>query len=98
MLKHKILGQETKSVKYHGTVKFIIFECNTCGEHFSKMESYCKKQFKTHKNACCFCSARCRNIYINNLKKVNSNMATSQNTIHKKKFSFFTWLGEAFKE
>jgi len=33
------------------------------------MESYAKKQFKIHKNACCFCSPDCRNNYFQRLRK-----------------------------
>ena|SRR3990167_7469310 len=69
MLTQKILGSEYKKIKYHGLVKFLIFECNNCRKSFSKMESYSKKQLKIHKNACCFCSADCRNDYFNQKTK-----------------------------
>src|SRR3990172_11367523 len=94
MLTQKIIGTEYKKVKYHGQIKFLIFECNNCRKHFSKMESYCKKQLKIHPHACCFCSPDCRNRYFN--KKTAVSKKRIQKTIsvnsHKKGSSFFGWL------
>lgn len=78
MLTQKIIGSEYKKVKYHGMVKFLIFKCNNCRKKFSKMESYSKKQLKIHKNACCFCSASCRNNYFNNKSPQKSKASSKQ--------------------
>lgn len=60
MLKQIIVGTEYHPVKFHGKVKHLVFECNTCGKRFLKLESYVKKQMKKRTNVCCFCSADCR--------------------------------------
>lgn len=65
MLKHIIVGSEYHPVKFHGKVKHLIFECNTCSKRFMKLESYVKKQMKKRQNVCCFCSAECRVKYAN---------------------------------
>jgi hypothetical protein len=64
MARQIILGTEERPVKYHGMVKFVVFECNNCHNNFSKQESYFRKQLKTRESACCFCSAKCRTSYI----------------------------------
>lgn len=64
MLKQIIVGSEDKKIKFHGYIKYIIFECNKCHKHFSKQESYYKKQLKNRKGACCFCSPRCRSRFL----------------------------------
>lgn len=63
MPKQIVIGTEDRPIKYHGQVKFVVFECNNCHKHFAKQESYFRKQLKTRENACCFCSAGCRTTY-----------------------------------
>lgn len=64
MLTQIIRGETELPVKYHGKVKFIIFECNNCHKEFNKPVSYYRKQLKTRENACCFCSPECRTAYL----------------------------------
>ncbi len=59
MPKQIIKATKLVPVKYHGKVKYLVFECNYCHREFVKPESYYKKQLKTRKNACCFCSPQC---------------------------------------
>lgn len=96
MLTQKIIGTEYKKVKYHGQVKYLIFECNNCGKQFSKMESYSKKQLKIHEHACCFCSPDCRNYYFNKklIKKQAPVASSSEPDSDKKNTSFFGWLNK----
>ena len=96
MLNQKIIGTEYKKVKYHVQVKFIIFECNNCRKHFSKMESYCRKQLKIHKNACCFCTPNCRNEYFNNSLKerIQNEVIKPSGNSNNNKSSFFGWLNK----
>ncbi|OGG03660.1 hypothetical protein A2W14_04055 [Candidatus Gottesmanbacteria bacterium RBG_16_37_8] len=91
MLTQKIIGTQYKKVKYHGQVKFLIFECNNCHKHFSKMESYSKKQLKIHKHACCFCSPKCRDAYF---RKQNKQKSKSRGNSHKKDSSLFGWINK----
>lgn len=58
-----ITGEKMLPIKYHGLVKHLIFECNNCHKQFLKSESYYRKQSKTRKHACCFCSPKCRSTY-----------------------------------
>src|SRR3989338_35395 len=113
MLTQKIIGTEYKKVKYHGSVKFLIFECNFCSKRFSKMESYCRKQLKIHKNACCFCSPLCRNKYFlpefgarsksaskdYNGSRLKSSSTQRRGTVPKtaKDESFFGWFNRLFE-
>lgn len=109
MLTQKIIGTEYKTVKYHGNVKFLIFECNNCSKQFSKMESYSKKQLKIHKNACCFCSPNCRNIYFNQklMQKLEMQNKTEPPSSppplrepeakKKESTSFFGWLNKVLE-
>jgi len=97
MLTQKIIGTEYKKVKYHGQIKYLIFECNNCGKQFSKMESYAKKQLRIHKHACCFCSPDCRNKFFNK-KIAGKNMPGQKkyrirSSQHKSQ-SFFGWLNK----
>lgn len=98
MLKQVIIGTEYKKIKYHGEIKHIIFKCNTCGKKFSKMESYCRKQIKIHKSACCFCCPDCRNRYF------QKNLPIGHKTVRKKKVkkskpsAIRDWLGNIFSE
>lgn len=64
MMSQVIRGETYKDIKYHGKVKYFIFECNHCHAPFEKLESYFSKQLKKRKNACCFCTAACRARYI----------------------------------
>jgi len=82
MLKQMVIGVNEKPVKYHGLVKFVVFECNNCHKQFEKQESYFKKQMKTRDNACCFCSPRCRSLY---LTKNNIIAHTYKSAVGKKK-------------
>lgn len=70
MLKQTIKGEKSLKVKYHGEVKFLIFECNSCHKNFEKQESYFRKQSKTRQTACCFCSPECRTEYFTKNKNV----------------------------
>jgi hypothetical protein len=58
-----IKKSEYRPIKYHGQVKFLVFECNNCHKEFSRQESYARKQVKIHKNACTFCSPLCRTAF-----------------------------------
>ncbi|OGG22045.1 hypothetical protein A3J20_02770 [Candidatus Gottesmanbacteria bacterium RIFCSPLOWO2_02_FULL_42_29] len=100
-LQQKILGTEMRQVKYHGNVKFLIFECNNCLKPFSRMESYSRKQVKIHKNACCFCSPECRTSYFKKTKfqapsAEKRSAAAKPKT--KGKSSFFGWLGKLLND
>ena len=94
MLTQKIIGTEYKKIKYHGQVKFLIFECNNCRKKFSKMESYCKKQLKIHKHACCFCSPKCRDQYF---RKQSAAQGTPKGNSHKKETSLFGWINKLLR-
>lgn len=64
MVQQIIIGTEYRPIKFHGMVKHMVFECNTCHEQFAKPESYYRKQMKRRTNVCCFCSPRCRTIFM----------------------------------
>ncbi|KKS96478.1 MAG: hypothetical protein UV73_C0010G0063 [Candidatus Gottesmanbacteria bacterium GW2011_GWA2_43_14] len=103
MLQQTILGTEMRQVKYHGKVKFLLFKCNNCRKSFSRMESYCRKQVKIHKNACCFCSPECRTNYFKNAKFPQAADKRLSETPKKPqagdaKSSFFGWLGKILKD
>lgn len=83
MLKQIIVGEELVPVKYHGQVKFLVFECNQCHTQFKKEESYYRKQTKRRAHACCFCSPKCRTTYqMNNLPITESSPQPQQPTGH----------------
>lgn len=95
MLKQKIIGTEYKKIKYHGEVKHLLFECNNCHKQFSKMESYCRKQVKIHKNACCFCSPNCRNQYFKKLGNSKKTVVKSS-PVRTKTTPVIGWLKKIF--
>ncbi len=99
MLKQIILGTREESVKYHGRVKFLVFQCNFCRREFSKMESYARKQVKIHRNACCFCSPACRVQYFKNKskEKVVSQVIVSD-VYSKTETSVFGWIKDMLKK
>lgn len=77
MLKQIVKGEKYIPVKYHGQVKLVVFECNNCHKEFEKPESYFRKQLKTRRFACCFCSPGCRSTYysrnnVTGMKKIET--------------------------
>lgn len=98
MLKQVIIGTEYKKIKYHGEIKHVIFKCNTCGKKFSKMESYCRKQIKIHKSACCFCCPDCRNRYFQKHLPIGQKKVIKKKKTKPKSSPIKGWFAKIFSE
>ena len=65
MIKQKIIKTFYKATdKFHKRVKHLVFICNSCNKNFIRLASCYRKQLKTSKNACCFCSMSCKSKWI----------------------------------
>lgn len=98
-------GGKEVILKFHGKVKFMVFECNRCHKDFEKPASYYRKQMKTRKNSCCFCSPDCRVKYFKAEKPVGAvaqiiseKVQTVTPTVHLQvqKKGFFSSIREFF--
>jgi hypothetical protein len=103
MLKQIIKGEKEVSLKFHGKVKFMVFECNQCHKDFEKPASYYRKQMKTRKNSCCFCSPQCRVKYLKVAKPISSKDIVSEpvskvvtSSLQVKQKGFFSAIKDLF--
>lgn len=98
MLKQIIIGTKEEKIKYHGSVRFLLFECNMCHRQFTQLTSYFRKQVKKRPTACCFCSPACRTKYFFQNKHIPEGRQVPTEQKVKESISPFGWLSRLFKD